>query len=277
MKHIFDIDIINPDCQNGTCSCADVAESKSSTVTGTMQEFYTALISQICDKTLDASHILFGNQMFYAREKFDYPGTEIINMSTGFGSQVDLAKAQSGEVVIDLGCGAGTDCFLMGPSVGASGHVIGIDITHEMISVARQNAEQLNSENITFILGHMESVSKPDSCADLVTSNNSIILTSNKDRVFLEIFRLLKPGGRFVISEIFATRNSEHLVENGQNLLIPLPHTLDPYTKFIDLIKTTGFNEVEILANEPISNIKTPKELGGLSIVSLQGRKTGLS
>lgn len=273
MKHIFDIDIINTDCQNGICSCSDLAQGKLLTVTETIQEFYTTLITQICDKTFDTSQILFYNQMLNAKGKSDYPGAEIINMSTGFRIQTDLAKAQKGENVIDLGCGAGTDCFLMGASVGVSGHVTGIDITHEMISVARLNAEQLNSENITFILGQMESVSKPDGCADLVTSNNSIILASNKDRVLMEIFRLLKPGGRFVISEIFATQNREHLAGSNQNLLIPSSHTLDLYTEFIDLIKMTGFNEVEILVNESVADIKKTKELNELRILSLQGRK----
>ena len=89
----------------------------------------------------------------------------------------------------------------------------------------------------------------------------------------MEIFRLLKPGGRFVISEIFATQNREHLAGSNKNLLIPSSHTLDLYTEFIDLIKMTGFNEVEILVNESVADIKKTKELNELRILSLQGRK----
>ncbi len=147
---------------------------------------------------------------------------EVRNISYGCGSPVNRAQLKSGETMVDLGSGGGIDCFIASRYVGQSGKVVGVDMTDEMLETARKNArkvgDNLGFHNVEFKQGFLESIPMEDESVDLVTSNCVINLSTQKKEVFKEIFRILKPGGRFVIADIISDKQVPEEMRKNQEL-----------------------------------------------------------
>ncbi len=169
------------------------------------------------------------------------------NLGLGCGNPLALSSVKEGDTVLDLGSGAGFDCFLAAKRTGESGHVIGVDMTPEMLAKARANAEKGGYTNVEFREGEIEKLPVEDNSVDIVISNCVINLSSDKEAVFSEIHRVLKPGGRFFVSDIV--------------LSAPLPESIlasaAAYTAcvagallkedYLAKIEAAGFNEVNVM------------------------------
>lgn len=197
------------------------------------------------------------------------------NLGLGCGNPVALASLKEGETVLDLGSGAGFDCFLAANKVGKNGKVIGVDMTTEMIGKARENARKNRYRNVEFRLGEIENLPIADNSVDIVLSNCVINLSPDKRRVFMEAFRVLKPGGRLMISDIVLLKELPDFIKNSIEAYIGCLSGAIKKDEYIETIKKAGFREVRIIdetsfpiecmANDPtakaiMDNLKIPPE-----------------
>jgi SAM-dependent methyltransferase len=168
------------------------------------------------------------------------------NMGLGCGNPQAIASLQPGETVLDLGSGGGFDCFLAARAVGDKGHVIGVDMTPEMITKSRRNAEKAGLVNVDFRLGELENLPVADGIVDVIISNCVINLSPEKERVFSEAFRVLKPGGRLAISDVVATAELPDDLKKDMAFYTGCTAGASSIQALESMLQRTGFENIQI-------------------------------
>jgi SAM-dependent methyltransferase len=163
------------------------------------------------------------------------------------GGAINHAKPQNGEICIDLGSGKGNDVVKLAKKVGCEGHVYGVDISQGMIDAARQNAISQGLENVSFIHSRIDEFSIGDTTADLLISNCTINHAENKCKVWAEVYRVLKPGGRFVVSDIYATENVPEVYKNDPVAVSECWAGAVTRDEYLDTLISIGFKDLTIL------------------------------
>jgi SAM-dependent methyltransferase len=173
-------------------------------------------------------------------------------VAAGCGNPTALAELKQGETVLDLGSGGGIDCFLAAERVGPAGKVIGVDMTPEMIDVARANARKAKVKNTEFRLGEIEHLPVADESVDAIISNCVINLSPEKEQVFKEAYRVLKKGGRILVSDMMASGLPEEVKKNLSLWASCIGGAVD-LDEYLNKIKSAGFKEVDVVNKEEYS------------------------
>ncbi|MBK9981742.1 MAG: arsenite methyltransferase [Saprospiraceae bacterium] len=200
------------------------------------------------------------------------------DLGLGCGLPTQFAKIKKGDTVIDLGSGAGNDCFVALAETGDTGKVIGIDFTPAMVNKARSNAEKLGFNNVEFRQGDIESMPVSDNVADVIVSNCVLNLVPNKNNVFKEIFRALKPGGHFSISDIVLVGNLPESLQKDAEMYAGCVSGAVQKEEYLNMIHANGFKNVLLqkeksihLPDDILINYLSEKEL-----TDFRARKTGI-
>lgn len=172
------------------------------------------------------------------------------NMGLGCGNPQAIASLRSGETVLDLGSGGGFDCFLAARAVGERGHVIGVDMTPEMVSKARKNADKVGLKHVEFRLSEIEHLPVADHSIDVIMSNCVINLSPEKKQVFQETFRVLKPGGRLAISDIVATTELPEELQQDLALYVGCMAGASLVSDLETILTEIGFEQIRIQAKD---------------------------
>ncbi len=246
-----------------------------------------APVSSCCGSTHLAEDI--SKRIGYSEEELKAV-PEGANLVLGCGNPVALASIKEGETVLDLGSGAGFDCFLAADRVGTEGRIIGVDMTSEMLAKARENAEKGNYDNVEFRLGEIENLPLADNSVDVVISNCVINLSPNKARVFKEAFRVLKPGGRLMISDIVLLKELPDFIKDSVEAYVGCLSGAIMKEEYLKLMAEASFPDIRIMdetsfpieyiANDPTAKviledlempIEKAKEVAG-SVTSIKVR-----
>jgi arsenite methyltransferase len=186
------------------------------------------------------------------------------NLGLGCGNPVALASLKEGETVLDLGSGAGFDCFLAAQKVGVKGRVIGVDMTPDMLDKARENARKSKFNNVEFRLGEIEALPVADNTVDVIISNCVINLSTDKPRVFREAYRVLKPGGRIMVSDIVLTKELPEAIRESVSAYVGCIAGAMLEEDYLGAVEAAGFKDVRVsdetgigidsLENDPTAN-----------------------
>lgn len=203
------------------------------------------------------------------------------NLGLGCGNPVALASLKAGETVVDLGSGAGFDCFLAANAVGEKGHVIGVDMTPEMLDSARTNARKGGYVQVEFRLGEIENLPVADNTADIIISNCVINLAPDKEKVFAEAFRILKPGGRLMVSDIVLLSDLPESLKNSIAAFVGCIGGAIGKDLYLNAVKTAGFRDVKVIdeTTYPIEDLISHPAAkdAGVDFVTLEKTLTKLS
>lgn len=233
----------------GDAGSSEITHEQLETITAAVQHQYGSLASKAAERAADSTSVK-ATDKFYSEDQRGVLPDEAVGASAGCGNPMGIADAQHGETVLDLGSGGGIDCFLAAQEVGPDGYVIGIDMTPRMLELAQKNAESLGTDNVVFKLGHIESIPQADNTVDLVISNCVIALSEQKARVFSEIFRILKPRGRFVISDMVTAEALPADVQKSAAEWVACVGGAAVMSEYLELVESAGFSEIEVVKEE---------------------------
>lgn len=195
------------------------------------------------------------------------------NLGLGSGHPTAAADLQPGETVLDLGAGAGIDCFLASSKVGPEGTVIGVDMTPAMVEKARENAWNGGFDNVEFRLGEIEALPVADGTVDVIVSNCVLNLSTQRQRAFEEAFRVLAPGGRLVVSDLLSGRDTPKILSQFPEIVsgcLPIPES-----SYIGGLEAAGFTDVEIIETRYYAADKLPVNAEVLQKVQEAGGELG--
>ena len=171
---------------------------------------------------------------------------EAVAASLGCGNPTTLAKLQAGEVVLDLGSGGGIDVLLSAKRVGPTGKAYGLDMTDEMLALARENQRKAGVQNVEFLKGTIENIPLPDNSVDVIISNCVINLSGDKDRVLREAFRVLKPGGRLAVSDVVLRGEVPSEIRKSMELWVGCIAGALQETEYVEKLDAAGFDGIEV-------------------------------
>ncbi len=204
------------------------------------------------------------------------------NLGFGCGNPVAFAAIREGDIVLDLGSGAGFDVFLAAQKVGKTGRVIGVDMTPEMIAKAKENARKGDYANVEFGLGEIEKLPVDDRSVDLIISNCVINLSPEKEKVFQEAYRVLKPGGKFMVSDLVLTRDLPEDLKGSIDAYVGCLAGAIKKDDYLAHIKAAGFRDVKVLseANYPadamFEDLKSAEgAVSSIKVSAIKGKNTG--
>ena len=214
----------------------------------------------------------FANQNEYTDAQLCSIPADAIDNSFGCGNPLMYTEICEGDVVLDLGSGAGIDVLLAAQRVGESGRAIGIDMTPEMIEKARKNAVEAGAKNVEFRLGEIESMPVEDESVDWIISNCVINLAPDKDSVFREAYRVLKPGGKLLVSDIVANHLPKWLRSTISNWANCISGAL-PEDQYLDAIRRAGLDEIQVFSKSPYAKIGKA-EVASIKVGALKPNRT---
>ncbi len=185
------------------------------------------------------------SNLYEAEQKAELPA-EALLASLGCGNPTALAQLNPGEIVLDLGSGGGIDVLLSARRVGPTGKVYGLDMTDGMLALARENQRKADIENVEFLKGEIENIPLPDNSVDVIISNCVINLSADKDRVLAEAFRVLRPGGRFAVSDVVVHGEVPSEIRRNVELWIGCVAGALQEAEYRDKLARAGFEEIEV-------------------------------
>jgi len=198
---------------------------------------------------------------YYSKEELAKLPQDAVENYMGCGNPIALAELGEGEVVLDLGSGAGLDCLFAAQKVGDEGKVLGLDMTLEMIKQARENSKKLCVDNVEFRLGEIEQMPIESNSIDVVISNCVINLSPDKDAVFRESYRVLRPRGRLCVSDIVLIGELDSEVKNDINCWVSCIAGALPQEEYLDKISAAGFDKVEVVDSTEWVPKSRPEEI----------------
>jgi len=211
----------------------------------------------IDDKTSCCSSSCCGSEVDYTVFSEDYKNKEGYNpdadLNLGCGIPTDYAGIKNGDHVLDLGSGAGNDCFVARAIVGEKGKVTGLDMTEPMILKARENCAKLNFRNVEFVLGDIEKMPFNEKIFDVVISNCVLNLVPDKTLAFKEIFRVLKPGGHFCVSDVVIKGTLSEQMQKDAELYAGCVSGASEMTEYLKIIENSGFLNMKVHKQKKIS------------------------
>jgi arsenite methyltransferase len=245
---------------SGSCGCA--AGEPARDIREQVRERYAAAAAQVTttdpganccapSETFDGGSDVFGPALYAMEDRDQIPDTAAL-ASLGCGNPTAVAELHEGETVLDLGSGGGIDVLLSARRVGATGRAIGLDMTDEMLDLARDNARKAGVENVEFHKGYIEAIPLPDASVDVVISNCVLNLSADKPRVLREVARVLRPGGRFAISDVIADEHMDDATRADMQAYTGCIAGALTEREFRDALQAAGLTNIEIRATHRV-------------------------